>query len=119
MGEFKIKCLKCNDVIESMFRHDFRYCGCGNAHVDGGNDYMKYGALEAGTIAILQKKKPIILVRTEGDAEACSKCHFWNIEEDDCNFSRYKCRIISGNTECSGGGKLYYFKLKDQRKVER
>ncbi len=43
MGKAKIKCLKCGDIIESMFRHDFRWCSCRNIFIDGGNDYLRYG----------------------------------------------------------------------------
>jgi len=37
----KIKCLICNDIIESKSRHDFVWCSCGNVAVDGGEDYLK------------------------------------------------------------------------------
>ena len=37
----KIKCKKCEDVIESMHRHDFKWCSCGQCAVDGGHDYLK------------------------------------------------------------------------------
>ena len=37
----KAKCLKCGDVIESTYRHDFVTCSCGNLSVDGGHDYLK------------------------------------------------------------------------------
>ena len=37
----KIKCLKCGDIIESTYRHDFKMCKCGNCGVDGGLDYFK------------------------------------------------------------------------------
>ncbi len=43
MGKAKIECLKCGDIIESMFRHDFRWCSCRNIFIDGGNDYLRYG----------------------------------------------------------------------------
>jgi hypothetical protein len=44
MGKkIKIKCLKCGDVIQSMFRNDFRWCSCRNIFIDGGNDYLRYG----------------------------------------------------------------------------
>lgn len=36
-----IRCKKCGDVIESKFRHDFKWCSCGQCAVDGGHDYMK------------------------------------------------------------------------------
>ncbi len=37
------KCLKCGDIIESTFRHDFRYCSCRAIFVDGGLDYLRRG----------------------------------------------------------------------------
>lgn len=38
-----IKCLKCGDVIESKYRHDFVQCSCGACFVDGGLDYIRIG----------------------------------------------------------------------------
>jgi hypothetical protein len=35
------KCLLCEDIIESTFRHDFVTCKCGNISVDGGHDYLR------------------------------------------------------------------------------
>ena len=37
----KIRCKKCGDVIESFSVHDFKYCKCGAAAVDGGHDYLR------------------------------------------------------------------------------
>jgi len=37
------KCLKCGDVIESKYRHDFVECSCGAIFVDGGHDYFRRG----------------------------------------------------------------------------
>ena len=37
----KIRCNKCGDVIESVHRHDFKFCKCGAVAVDGGKDYLK------------------------------------------------------------------------------
>lgn len=36
-----IRCLSCNDVIESRHRYDFVRCSCGNVSVDGGLEYAK------------------------------------------------------------------------------
>jgi hypothetical protein len=36
-----IKCLKCNDIIYSRSRHDFKFCSCKSTAIDGGFDYMK------------------------------------------------------------------------------
>ena len=31
------RCLLCNDTLESLYRHDFQTCRCGNLSVDGGD----------------------------------------------------------------------------------
>lgn len=36
-----IKCKKCGDLIESRYRHDFKFCKCGAVAVDGGKDYLR------------------------------------------------------------------------------
>ena len=38
-----IKCLKCGDVIESTYRHNFVQCSCKACFVDGGHHYMRIG----------------------------------------------------------------------------
>ena len=37
----KIRCKKCNCIIESTYRHDFKFCQCGAVAVDGGKDYLR------------------------------------------------------------------------------
>lgn len=39
----EIQCLKCLDVIESKFQHDFKRCSCGSCFVDGGLSYNRVG----------------------------------------------------------------------------
>lgn len=39
----KIKCLKCNDIIESKSKHDFKKCKCGACFIDGGDEYTRVG----------------------------------------------------------------------------
>lgn len=39
----KAQCKKCDDIIESTHRHDFRRCKCGAIFVDGGRDYLRRG----------------------------------------------------------------------------
>ena len=39
----KIKCLKCNDIIESLSVHDFKKCKCGACFIDGGDQYTRIG----------------------------------------------------------------------------
>ncbi len=37
----KIRCKKCGEIIESVHRHDFKYCSCRSVAVDGGKDYLR------------------------------------------------------------------------------
>lgn len=37
----KVKCLKCGDIIESKYRHDYVTCSCGYISIDGGDDYQR------------------------------------------------------------------------------
>ena len=37
----RAKCLLCGEIIESTYRHDFKWCSCRNVAVDGGLDYLK------------------------------------------------------------------------------
>lgn len=37
----KIKCLNCNDIIESLSIHDFKYCKCCSCSIDGRNEYTR------------------------------------------------------------------------------
>ena len=39
----KAQCAKCKDIIESLYRHDFKQCKCGVIFVDGGKDYLRRG----------------------------------------------------------------------------
>lgn len=36
-------CNKCDELIYSAHRHDFRECKCGNIFVDGGQEYLRRG----------------------------------------------------------------------------
>lgn len=37
----KIKCKKCEDIIESKSTNDYKRCSCGAVAIDGGKDYLK------------------------------------------------------------------------------
>ena len=36
-----IRCTKCDTIIESIDRHDFKRCPCKSVAVDGGKDYLR------------------------------------------------------------------------------
>lgn len=49
-----ILCLDCGWMRISFNRHDFRTCPCPNeAMVDGGEDYLRYGAKSLDKIQVL------------------------------------------------------------------
>lgn len=37
----RIQCKRCGDIIESVYRHDFKWCSCRSCAVDGGKDYLR------------------------------------------------------------------------------
>ena len=37
----KIRCLNCNDIIESTSVHDLKECKCGACFIDGGDKYVR------------------------------------------------------------------------------
>lgn len=39
----KIRCLKYNNIIEFLNRHDCKKCKCGACFIDGGNEYTRVG----------------------------------------------------------------------------
>jgi len=46
----KAQCRLCNDILESVHRHDFKRCSCGEISVDGGKSYIKRSAKNMGNI---------------------------------------------------------------------
>lgn len=45
-----IHCNLCGDNIQSYYTHDYKHCSCGNAMVDGGLNYARYGWREENSI---------------------------------------------------------------------
>ena len=53
----KVKCLMCNEILESKYRHDFVICKCPNeTFVDGGNDYCRYGGVRVEMVEVIQEE---------------------------------------------------------------
>lgn len=51
----KAQCAKCGDILESVHRHDFKFCSCGSISVDGGKDYVKRSFRDYGDIIELSE----------------------------------------------------------------
>ena len=51
----KAQCRQCGDIIESIHRHDFKWCKCGAIAVDGGKSYLKRAAKDLGDIIELSE----------------------------------------------------------------
>lgn len=49
----KIKCLICGDIIESKSVHNLVYCKCEGCHIDGGNEYLRFGGKDFSKILII------------------------------------------------------------------
>jgi hypothetical protein len=50
----KIRCLKCEDIIESKHQHDFKWCKCGSCFIDGGKLYTRLGG-ELNNVRFVQE----------------------------------------------------------------
>lgn len=48
-----IKCKLCGDVIESKYTWDYVKCKCGKCFVDGGKEYVRYGAEDLDDVILL------------------------------------------------------------------
>jgi hypothetical protein len=68
----RAKCKLCNSIIESFHRHDYVECECKQICIDGGNDYLKAGALEWKNFLRIDdngNEVPIQVVEEEGVTE--------------------------------------------------
>jgi len=45
-----VHCNLCGDNIQSYYTHDYKHCKCGNAMVDGGLDYARWGWREEKSV---------------------------------------------------------------------
>ena len=51
-----IRCLQCNTILESKYRHDYQVCYCSNrAFVDGGLSCIRVGAVDLDLIENLSE----------------------------------------------------------------
>ena len=77
MRKNRIRCAKCKDIIESTFRHDCKFCGCGAAMVDGGQNYCRYGGEPENIIIVYDDDSEVSFekILSESDKE--------NQKEDD------------------------------------
>ena len=46
----RVQCKVCGDIIESTHGHDFKYCTCREIFIDGGLNYIRYGANDLGNV---------------------------------------------------------------------
>ncbi len=45
-----VHCNLCGDNIQSYYGHDYKHCSCGNAMVDGGLNYARWGWREENSV---------------------------------------------------------------------
>lgn len=53
----KVKCNTCGDIIQSMYRHDFKRCKCKALAVDGGNEYLKVSCASREDFEIVSEEQ--------------------------------------------------------------
>lgn len=98
----KIRCLDCNDIIQSNYRNDFVRCSCGNSFVDGGDSYTRAG----GNIVFLgdqiESEKAFNLVTRQRFKEDGRKLERERILE-----LLKKQRMCEHSPECDGEVNIY------------
>ena len=57
----RAQCLDCLGFMESKHRHDFVKCDCGNAFLDGGDDYIRAG----GNIVVIEGAQKLYPLRQD------------------------------------------------------
>ena len=57
----KIQCSKCKDIIESLHRHDFKWCSCQRIAVDGGTAYLRRCFCEHADVIELTETESYII----------------------------------------------------------
>ena len=45
-----VYCNLCDDTIQSYYGHDYKHCKCGNAMVDGGLNYARWGWIKEDSV---------------------------------------------------------------------
>lgn len=61
-----VHCCLCGDNIQSYHRHNYKHCSCGNASVDGGVEYSRYGWKEEGSVidfSMYIEEQPFSIIR--------------------------------------------------------
>lgn len=51
----KAQCRLCSDIIESVHRHDYVKCSCGEIAVDGGKEYIRRSFINYDSIIELSE----------------------------------------------------------------
>lgn len=49
-----VLCTHCKDVIVSLSGHDFVNCSCGEAFIDGGKNYIRYGGGDLSKLKLVK-----------------------------------------------------------------
>ncbi len=74
------KCVKCNGIIESTHRHDFRYCECGALAVDGGLEYERrvgdiYNCIDLSEYEEIEREEYDWEIKARLDKEEWDRTH--------------------------------------------
>jgi hypothetical protein len=59
----RAKCKLCGDILESLHRHDYVTCKCGEIFIDGGNDLLRCGAKDFANFLRLDDEGNEIVVK--------------------------------------------------------
>lgn len=49
----KIKCLLCGTILESLYNHDYKTCGCPNGTFIDGGRFLRFGGKDLDKIVVV------------------------------------------------------------------
>lgn len=67
----RAKCKLCEDIIESMYTHDYQMCKCGEIAVDGGKDYHRVLAKDWANFLRIDDDGNVIIPTIRNNEEKC------------------------------------------------
>jgi len=85
MSRNRIRCELCDEIIESTFCHDFKYCDCGAIFVDGGKAYSRYGGDLENIIVVYDddSEKPLAEIISVPEPPPIERKEFEPVTDDE------------------------------------
>lgn len=124
----RVQCFECKDIIQSMYRHDFKWCQCKNIAVDGGGDYLKMSSKPGAIYTMIDQEETFFTEKETSDVAEKEKQNNKEVTMEDnvadilCNALDYLKEYQRGHSaevlEVSSSNATLEKTIKDLKAVE-